>query len=173
MEIETTPCVVLNSTYEPISVTTSKRALLLILEGKAIAVEEHPYMIVRSPKQTFKVPLVVALKIFVRGRKVFRTAAALSQKNLFTRDNHTCQYCNRHKSQLRSSECLTRDHVIPESKGGKSTWDNLVTACSTCNNKKADLNLEETKLTLLKKPTTPTLFELWMKNTQKKLSSYH
>lgn len=173
MEFETTRCVVLNSTYEPISITTSKRALLLILEGKAVVVEEHPHLEVRSPRQTFKVPLIVALKMFVRGRKIFRTPAALSQRNLFIRDGYTCQYCNRPKSQLRSFEFLTRDHVIPESRGGKSTWDNLVTACSTCNNKKADTNLEDTNMTLLKVPTTPTLFELWMKNTQKKLSLHH
>ena len=173
MEFETTRCVVLNSTYEPISIITSKRALLLILEGKAVIVEEHPHMEVRSPRQTFKVPVIVALKMFVRGRKIFRTPAALSQRNLFIRDNHTCQYCNRSRSQLRSFEFLTRDHVVPECKGGKSTWDNLVTACSTCNNKKADTDLENTNLTLLKKPTTPTLFELWMKNSQNKLSLHH
>ena len=172
MEFETTRCVVLNSTYEPISIITSKRALCLILEGKAIIVEEHPTMEVRSPRQTFKVPIIVALKMFVRGRKIFRTSAALSQRNLFIRDNYTCQYCNRSRSQLRSAEFLTRDHVIPECKGGKSTWDNLVTACSTCNNKKADTDLEDTNMTLLKKPVTPTLFELWMKNSQKKLSMY-
>ena len=172
MEFETTRCVVLNSTYEPISIITSKRALCLILEGKAIIVEEHPTMEVRSPRQTFKVPIIVALKMFVRGRKIFRTSAALSQRNLFIRDNYTCQYCNRSRSQLRSAEFLTRDHVIPECKGGKSTWDNLVTACSTCNNKKADTDLEDTNMTLLKRPVTPTLFELWMKNSQKKLSMY-
>jgi 5-methylcytosine-specific restriction endonuclease McrA len=172
MEFETTRCVVLNSTYEPISITTSKRALLLILEGKAVIVEEHPTLEVRSPRQTFKVPLIVALKMFVRGRKIFRTSAALSQRNLFIRDNYTCQYCNRSRAELRSFEFLTRDHVIPECKGGKSTWDNLVTACSTCNNKKADTDLEDTNMTLLKKPVTPTLFELWMKNSQKKLSMY-
>lgn len=172
MEFETTRCVVLNSTYEPISIITSKRALLLILEGKAVIVEEHPTLEVRSPRQTFKVPLIVALKMFVRGRKIFRTAAALSQRNLFVRDNYTCQYCNRSRSELRSTEFLTRDHVIPECKGGKSTWDNLVTACSTCNNKKADNDLENTNMKLLKKPVTPTLFELWMKTSQKKLSMY-
>jgi 5-methylcytosine-specific restriction endonuclease McrA len=173
MEFETTRCVVLNSTYEPISIITSKRALLLILEGKAIIVEEHPHMVVRSPKQTFKVPLIVALKMFVKGRKIFRTTAALSQRNLFIRDNYICQYCARTRSELRTSEFLTRDHVIPECKGGKSTWDNLVTACSTCNNKKAANDLENINMTLLKKPTAPTLFELWMKTTQKKLSLHH
>lgn len=172
MEFESSRCVVLNASYEPLSVITAKRALLLILEGKAIVVEEHPYLVVRSVRQSFKVPVMVALKEFVKSRKIFQTKASLTQKNLFTRDNHTCQYCNRHKSELRQREFLTRDHVLPEYLGGKTSWDNLVTACSTCNNKKADSLLEDTNLVLAKKPVTPTLFELWMKNSQKKLSMY-
>lgn len=168
MEFETTRCVVLNSTYEPISVVTSKRALLLILEGKAIVVEEHPTMVVRSPSVTLKVPVMVALKQFIRGRKIFKTGAVLTQRNLFIRDNYTCQYCNRHKSNLRSFEFLTRDHIVAESRGGKDTWDNVVTACSSCNNKKADCDLDEVNMKLNKKPTIPTLFELWMKHNQRK-----
>jgi 5-methylcytosine-specific restriction endonuclease McrA len=66
-------------------------------------------------------------------------------------------------------EFLTRDHIIPECKGGKNTWENLVTACSTCNNKKADYDLEKTNLALTKKPSVPTLFELWMKRNQKRV----
>ncbi len=170
MEFETTRCVVLNSTYEPIAVVTSKRALILILEGKAIVVEEHPTMVVRSPSTTLKVPIMVALKQFVRGRKIFKTSAVLTQRNLFIRDNYTCQYCTRHRSQFRSFEFLTRDHIIPESRGGKDTWENLVTACSTCNNKKADYDLDEVNMKLQKKPTVPTLFELWMKHSQKRVT---
>jgi len=170
MEFETTRCVVLNSTYEPISVVTSKRALILILEGKAIVVEEHPYLEVRSPKLTFKVPIMVALKVFVMGRKVFRATAALTQRNLFIRDGHTCQYCTRHKSQLRHNEFLTRDHVVPECKGGASVWTNLVTACSTCNNKKAHHRASDINMMPQKKPVAPTLFELWMRNPVHKVS---
>lgn len=171
MEFETTRCVVLNSTYEPIAVVTSKRALILILEGKAIVVEEHPTMVVRSPSTTLKVPIMVALKQFVRGRKIYKTAAVLTQRNLFIRDNYTCQYCSRHRSQFRHSEFLTRDHIIPECRSGRDTWENLVTACSTCNNKKADYDLNEVNMKLLKKPNVPTLFELWMKHSQKRLTN--
>ena len=169
MEFETTRCVVLNSTYEPIDVVTSQRAMVMILQGKAIVVEEHPYLLVRSPKVTFKLPVMVALKMFVRGRKIYKTPAALSQRNLFLRDNNTCQYCCRTKIELKSYEFLTRDHIVPECRGGKSTWDNLVTACSTCNNKKAYHDLADTTLVLQKKPTIPTLFELWMKRNQRKI----
>jgi 5-methylcytosine-specific restriction endonuclease McrA len=160
--------VVLNASYEPLSIVTAKRALLLIFEGKATVVEEHPHLVVRSVRQSFKVPVMVALKEFVKCRKIFQTKATLTQKNLFTRDNNTCQYCGRHKSEFRTREFLTRDHIIPEYRGGKSTWDNLVTACSTCNNKKAHYMLDDTNMTLLKIPTTPTIFELWMKHSNKR-----
>jgi len=168
MTFESSRCVVLNASYEPLSIITSKRALILIFEGKAEVVEEHPYLVVRSVRQSFKVPIMVALKKFVKSHKIFQSKASLTQKNLFTRDNNTCQYCARHKSELRPREFLTRDHIFPEHRGGKSTWENLVTACSTCNNKKAHYLLEDTTMKLLKKPVAPTMFELWMKHSNKK-----
>jgi len=163
MSIETTRCVVLNSTYEPISIIKSKRALILVLEGTATVVEEHPELVVRSPSTTFNLPTMIVLKQFVRARRFFNTPATLTQRNLFRRDNNTCQYCGRHKNQLKSSEFLTRDHITPECRGGQNTWENLVTACSTCNNKKADYNLSDTNLRLLKIPQRPTIFELWQR----------
>ncbi len=173
MEFESSRCVVLNASYEPLDIIESKRALCLIIEGKAVVVEEHPYLVVRSVSRSFKVPVMVALKKFVKSRKIFQAKAPLTQKNLFTRDNYTCQYCKRHKSELRSHECLTRDHVYPEDKGGPSTWENLVTACSTCNNKKANYLAEDIGMVLPKKPTAPTVFELWMKHSKRKASFEH
>jgi 5-methylcytosine-specific restriction endonuclease McrA len=168
MQVETTRCVVLNASYEPLSVISARRALILIFEGKAVVVEEHPEYVVRSPSITVKIPIMVALKQFVKARRVFHSPAALTQRNLFVRDGHTCQYCGRHKTEFRGTEVLTRDHIIPESRGGKNTWHNLVTACSTCNNKKADSNLKDTNMRLLKTPTAPTLFELWMRHSRNK-----
>jgi len=75
MGLDTTRCVVLNATYEPITIVSSKRALILFLEGKAMIVEEHPELVVRSPSQTFPVPTSIVLKHFVKGRMVFRTKA--------------------------------------------------------------------------------------------------
>lgn len=169
MEFERSSCVVLNASYEPLSVVPVKRALRLVLQGKAVVVEEHPYLVVRTINDSFKVPIMVALKEFVKNYRVFRSKATLTQRNLFLRDNHTCQYCGRHKSEFKNKEFLTRDHIHPEDKGGPSTWDNLVTACSTCNNKKANHLLEHTEMQLLKNPYTPTIFELWMKHGNKKI----
>ena len=149
---------------------SAKRALILVFEEKAVVVEEHPTMRLRSPSTTIGVPVMIALKKYVKTRRVFHNPASLTQRNLFVRDNYTCQYCGRHRSTFRNNETLTRDHIFPESKGGGNTWENLVTACSSCNNKKADSLLEDTKMVLLKKPTIPSLYELWMRNSQRKLT---
>ena len=167
MGLETTRCVVLNATYEPITIVSSKRALILYLEGKAMIVEEHPDLVVRSPNQTFPLPTSIVLKHFVKGRMVFRTKALLTQRNLFIRDQYTCQYCGRNKQQLKSSEFLTRDHVLPRHIGGRDIWENVVTCCNSCNNKKAYHLLEDINMTLLKIPTAPTIFELWTRQQKR------
>jgi 5-methylcytosine-specific restriction endonuclease McrA len=167
MAFESTRCVVLNTTYEPITVISSKRALILYLEGKAMIVEEHPELVVRSPSQTFPVPTSIVLKQFVKGRMVFRTKALLTQRNLFIRDEYTCQYCGRNRHDLKSAEFLTRDHVIPRHTGGKDVWENVATCCNTCNNKKAYHLLEDINMTLLKKPVAPTIFELWTRQQKR------
>ena len=167
MGFESARCVVLNATYEPITIVSSKRALILYLEGKALIVEEHPELVVRSPSQTFPVPTSIVLKQFVKGRMVFRTKALLTQRNLFIRDQYTCQYCGRNKQQMRSAEFLTRDHVIPRHMGGRDIWENVVTCCNSCNNKKAYHLLEDINMTLLKIPTAPTIFELWTRQQKR------
>ena len=103
-------CVVLNATYEPLTLISSRRALILFLEQKATILQEYDEEI-HSPSVTFKLPAVIALKRFVKGRQVYTTPAILTQRNLFVRDKWTCQYCGRSKSQLHGHEVLTRDHV--------------------------------------------------------------
>lgn len=161
MTLDTTRCVVLNTTYEPITIVSSKRALILCIEDKAELIEAHPEKVVHSKKQTFPVPVKIVLKEFVKGRMVFRTKAVLTQRNLFIRDEYTCQYCKRGKQELRKNEFLTRDHVVPRHRGGKDLWENVVTCCNTCNNKKGHLLLSETRMVLNKKPVAPTIYELW------------
>ena len=168
MSLESTRCVVLNVTYEPITIISAKRALILFLEGKATIVEEHPSLVVRSPNKTFPVPTSIVLKQFVKGRMVFRTKALLTQRNLFIRDQYTCQYCARHKNALAHREFLTRDHVLPRHLGGKDVWENVVASCNTCNNKKAYHTLEQMELVLPKKPVAPTIFEIWTRQQQQK-----
>ena len=164
---ESVRCVVLNASYEPLSIVSAKRGVVLCYEGKASVVEEHPTLVIHSPRDVWAVPTQIVLNRFVNARPTFRVPAQLTQRNLFTRDKYVCQYCGRHKSQLKDREFLTRDHVIPKDMGGRDRWDNVVTACSSCNNKKANRPLKETSLKLTKNPSTPTIFEIWSKASAK------
>ena len=164
---ESVRCVVLNASYEPLSIVSAKRGIVLCYEGKASIIEEHPSLIVHSARDIWPVPTQVVLSRFVKARPTFRVPAQLTQRNLFTRDKYICQYCGRHKSRLKKHEFLTRDHVVPRILGGRDKWDNVVTSCSTCNNKKADYPLRDTSLKLLKNPSTPTIFEIWSKASAK------
>lgn len=159
-----TNCIVLNASYEPLDIKSAREALCDIIKGHAVPVKFYDY-IVRSPSTEMKLPSVIAWKTYVHSkREVYTKIAQLTQRNLFTRDNHQCQYCNRYHSEFSQGEKLTRDHVHPRAKGGRDIWENVVTSCSTCNNKKADFSLEEAELTLQKDPYSPTVFELFAKS---------
>lgn len=153
-------CTVLNSSYEPLDVVSSKRGLVMVIEGKASILAEHPEYTIKSVNNSWPVPVQIVLKRFVKTQPIHRVPAILTQVNLFLRDGYRCAYCNRHKRELKTHEFLTRDHILPQSKGGKDEWKNVVTACSTCNNKKADYLLSEINMQLKKPPTIPTIFEL-------------
>lgn len=167
MLLEQIRCVILNTTYEPLSIVPAKRGLILVYEGKASVIESHPTHKIRSARMEWDIPTQVVLNTTVKSRPTFRVPAKLSQRHLFIRDKYTCQYCNRHKSDLKDTEFLTRDHVIPQDKGGRDVWENVVTACSRCNNRKANYTLNQLGLTLAKKPTVPTVFEIWSKTGSK------
>lgn len=161
-------CTVLNASYEPLAVVSAKRGLILVFEGKATITQEHPEYVAHSARDVWPVPTQIVLKEFKKSRPTFRVKAVLTQRNLFLRDGYRCQYCGRHRGDLKSSEFLTRDHVHPQAKGGQDKWDNVVTACSTCNNKKADLLLQDTGMSLKKQPIVPTVFELWSRAGSKR-----
>jgi 5-methylcytosine-specific restriction endonuclease McrA len=172
MMIDHIRCVVLNATYEPLSIVSARRGLILVFENKASVVEHHPTYKVKGVNKQFEVPTQIVLNRMIKSRRTFRTPSQLTQRNLFIRDKYMCQYCLRHKSELKHDEFLTRDHVYPISKGGTDEWTNVVTACSTCNNKKADLLLSELEkigmsMKLHKQPSTPTVFEIWSKTDTK------
>jgi 5-methylcytosine-specific restriction endonuclease McrA len=166
--LDRTRCTVLNASYEPLAVVSAKRGLILVFEGKATITEEHPDEVVNSARDVWPIPTQIVLKEFVKSRSTHRVKALLTQRNLFLRDAHTCQYCARHRSRLKNNEFLTRDHVIPQSKKGPDIWTNVVTACSSCNNKKADFMLADTNMVLAKEPRIPTVFELWARASPKR-----
>jgi len=163
--LENTRCVILNASYEPLSVVSAKRGLILVIEGKAMMSEKHPNGVVRSATKKFPIPTQIVLKEYIKSRPAMRVPAQLTRRNLLIRDGHTCQYCGRHKKELADDEFMTRDHVHPLRQGGKDEWKNVVSSCNRCNNKKADYTLEEAKqffgMELRSKPKVPTVFEIW------------
>jgi 5-methylcytosine-specific restriction endonuclease McrA len=143
------PVLVLNASFEPINICAARRAIILILKGVASA-EELASAQVHSAKQALAVPSVIRL---LEYRRIPHQTRALSRKNILMRDRYTCQYCHR---TLPSSE-MTLDHVIPRSRAGETTWENLVACCHSCNNKKGNRTPEEAGMKLLRPPRPFTL----------------
>ena len=143
------PVLVLNATFEPINVTAVRRALVLVLKGVAQA-EETSHTHVHSTSKAVQVPSVIRL---VSYRHIPQQSRALSRKNILLRDRNTCQFCG---TLLPASE-LTLDHVMPRSRGGRSSWENLVASCYSCNNRKGDRTPEEAGLKLRRRPRPFTL----------------
>jgi 5-methylcytosine-specific restriction endonuclease McrA len=138
------PVLVLNASYEPINVCAARRALVLVLKGVA-STEEHSASHIHTARQAIGLPSVIRL---LEYRRIPHQPRSLSRKNILMRDRYTCQYCHR---AVPASE-LTLDHVVPRSRGGDSSWENLVACCYTCNNKKGSRTPEEAGLKLLRAP---------------------
>lgn len=143
---------VLNASYEPLSLVSVRRAIVLLLREKAELLEVTQQML-RSHRQKMPVPLVIRLVHYVRlpHRKVPSTRSAV-----MLRDAYTCQYCG----ETPGRQFLTVDHVIPRSRGGTHEWENLVTACTRCNQKKGSLTPEEAMMHLVHKPFEPSYVAL-------------
>ena len=137
---------VLNQNYEPLSVCSVKRAVLLMLLGKVEMIETMDGLYLRSVSSSIRVPSVVRLGLYV---KTPRKRILLSRKNILKRDGNRCMYCGK------SDGPMTIDHVIPKKLGGEDTWENLVCACTRCNHKKGDRTLEQANMKLIKKPSRP------------------
>ena len=145
-----TPVLVLNASYEPINICGARRALVLVLKGVA-RTEEEQGATLHAARMHVKMPSVIRL---LEYRRIPHQTRALSRKNILLRDRNTCQYCS---VVLPSSE-LTLDHVIPRSRGGSSTWENLVACCHGCNRRKGNRMLHELDdMKLLREPRTFSL----------------
>ena len=138
------PVLVLNASYEPINVCAARRAIILVLKGVATAEEENGHYL-HAARLAFRVPSVIRL---LEYRRIPHQSRALSRKNILLRDRNTCQYC---AEVLPSSE-LTLDHVIPRSRGGLSTWENLVACCHPCNRRKGNRLPGEAAMHLMREP---------------------
>lgn len=142
-----TRALVLNVTYEPLSVVAGRRAAVLVLSERAELVHESGAAL-HSERITLAVPSVIRLRTLVRVP--FERHVPLSRRAVFVRDHHQCQYCG--------GTAETLDHVVPRSRGGGHTWDNVVAACRRCNLHKGDLLLPDTQLALRRRPAPARRF---------------
>ena len=137
---------ILNQNFEPISVCSVRRAVVMLYLGKAETIETADGLALRSQSMQIPVPSVIRLDFYV---KVPVKRIMLTRKNIIKRDGGRCQYCGKKKAQM------TVDHVIPKIFGGGDTWENLVCACLECNNKKGHRTPEQIGLPLFRKPRRP------------------
>lgn len=140
----TTVTLLLNATYEPLCVVSSRRAVILILAAKAVAVQDSDQSL-HSATTVIAIPAVVRLTRYVRVPHPVQVP--LSRKGVFARDGGRCAYCGAAATSI--------DHVVPRSRGGLHTWDNVVAACRRCNHIKADRTLNELGWRLRSTPRVP------------------
>ncbi|MCD6162162.1 MAG: HNH endonuclease [candidate division Zixibacteria bacterium] len=137
---------VLNQNYEPLSVCTLKRAIVMVYLDRAEVIETVDGYKIHSVSMSLPAPSVVRLAAYIR---VPNKRIMLSRKNVIKRDGGICQYCGC------KVEHMTVDHVIPKIRGGKDVWENLVASCQKCNNRKGQRTPEQAKMKLLSKPKRP------------------
>ena len=132
----------LNASYEPLNFCSTRRAMSLLMKGKAEEVEHTSTFFT----QNIQTPIVIRMRYYV---VVPYKELPFNRKNIFHRDNYTCQYCGK------KGLPLTLDHIFPKSRGGKNTWENIVSACPKCNTMKANRTPHEAGIKLLKTPGRP------------------
>ncbi|RMF37914.1 MAG: HNH endonuclease [Chloroflexi bacterium] len=146
------PVLLLNANYEPLGVCTIRRAMGLLIVGKAEIVLNGRGLI-HTPTRAYPRPSVIRLSYMVHRP---RPRVKLSRREVFRRDNYTCQYCGRRTGRL------TLDHVIPRHRGGTHSWENLVAACPQCNRRKGGRTLQEAHMRLLRQPFEPAPTALYL-----------
>ncbi|MDH5474771.1 MAG: HNH endonuclease [Cyclobacteriaceae bacterium] len=137
---------ILNADYSPMMICSIERAIVLNFLGKSELVHEVKGKQLRTVSKAFAMPLVIRLLKYIH---IPYKTVSLTRLNVFKRDSFTCQYCEK-------KEHLTLDHVLPKSKGGRSTWNNLVTACSRCNSRKGNNTPTEVGMRLINMPFRPS-----------------
>ncbi len=137
---------VLNASFEPLSTVSLRRAIVLVMQDKAVVEQAHPGLRVRAASLDLPVPQVIRLSRYVRVP--FRRQAPWSRRGVLVRDQHRCAYCGR--------RATTVDHIVPRAHGGGDTWLNTVASCAEDNHRKADRTPEQAGMELLRRPFVPT-----------------
>lgn len=147
---------VLNASYEPVSITRAKNALKLLVKGSAVAEEDYEVEVYPG----IMLPCVIRLRNY---KKIPVRISILTRANIYARDHYLCQYCGAKEGSTRvingkpTKVVLTLDHILPESRGGKFSWSNLTSACRECNRKKGNKTPEEAEMPLLHQPGSLTV----------------
>jgi len=147
--------ILLNSDYSFINVISWKRAVRLMVKGKAEVVAASN-KVIRNAEKTIEFIIPKVLRLVKLIRSIYKTRVPFSKKNVVVRDGFTCAYCGK------SDQRLTIDHIIPKSRGGKSTFENCVASCKPCNNRKNNRTPSEANMFLKKKPFQPTIMEFFI-----------
>lgn len=151
---------VLNANYTPMTVCTAKRAICLQVLEKIDVLANYDEQI-HSPSISINLPSVIKIRDYIRHNDM---AVEISRKNILIRDDHSCQYCG-----TKMTSHLTVDHVLPRFRGGKDIWENLVTACKPCNQKKGNRTPDEANMPLDHQPKRPNrihYFQRFVKDLQ-------
>lgn len=154
---------VLNASYEPMSIVGAKRAVNLILSGKAAPLELSTVYFNAKDAQV-QLPYVIKLNYFVKKQPLSKPAG-FSKKGIMVRDNYKCAYCNKAADTI--------DHVIPKSLGGESSYENCVASCLKCNAKKSNKLIHEVGYTLTRPLKAPSLYNSLLLKVQNDESAYH
>jgi len=149
---------VLSSGYEPLTQVSWKKAVSMWTSGRVEVVEEYDNIFIRTVDKAFKAPSVVRFLGKVYRRFKYGVKLRFSRNNIYLRDGGRCQYC---LNKL-SKDKITLDHVVPVSKGGKKTWENIVLSCMTCNQKKGNRTLEQANMKLIKIPKIPSSLPIFL-----------
>lgn len=152
--IANTKVLVLNQDYTALSVCSVAKAFLLVYLEKADMLSPVAGQYIHTVSSRFEVPSIIRLRSYVHFP--YRNTVVLNRQNIFKRDNGGCVYCDTRRN-------LTLDHVMPSSRGGRSSWENLVTACKECNSKKGNLTPQEAGMPMLRKPFRPS-FVMYLRN---------
>lgn len=146
-------CIVLNGDFTFLNTVSWKRGIRLILTGKSEPLKYSDRVIRCADGSEFPVPLVIRLIKVIR--MIYRNRVPYSKRNIMVRDGYECMYCG-------ATNQLTIDHMLPSSRGGKTSFENCVTACQPCNNKKNNRTTSEAKMFPRKKPHCPTISEFFI-----------
>jgi 5-methylcytosine-specific restriction endonuclease McrA len=159
-ELQSHEVLVLSSAWEPLYRSDWMRAMTDVISGKAEVIQYHDVLHIRSASASWKLPRTIRMLTgYVRAKQSKNLpllGMRLTKRNLWVRDEGKCQYCN---VEL-TAQTVTIDHVMPKSRGGEHSWENLVLACGACNVRKGSRTPGEASMPLSRKPTRPKPFNL-------------